>query len=149
MDLQGWLTFVTVFRKSAPTLAMMLDDGQFLGTRVENDTLKVMLWFSSKNHQFNHAKVKENQAMVDSHLTNHLGVRTQLQLLLSEKPPENVQTAPVGLMLGGTSVREVQKRQAAVQAQRMEEEMLRHPFVRGLLDKMQGEVIDFSDLTQE
>ena len=149
LDLQGWLAFVTVFRKAAPTLAMMLDDGRFLGTRTNNDILKVLLWFSSKNHQFNYAKISENTLTINTHLTNHLGVNAQLELMLSEKPPETIETLPVGITFGGTSVREIREREIAVQLQRMEEEMRNHPFVRGLLDQMQAEVIGFSDLSQE
>lgn len=149
LDLQGWLAFVTVFRKVAPTLAMMLDDGRFLGTRTDNDIFKVLLWFSSKNHQFSYAKISENTSTINTHLTHHLGVNAQLELMLSEKPPEKLETLPVGITFGGTSVREIREREMAVQLQRMEEEMRNHPFVRGLIDQMQAEVIGFSDLSQE
>ncbi len=149
MDLQGWLAFVAVFRKTSPTLAMMLDDGRFLGIQAENGKYTVRVWFSSKDHAFNHIKLSENTALLDAQLTQHLGVETHMQLLVSEKPPSPAETAPVGVVFGGTSSREVRERQQATQARRTEEEMRSHPFVRNLLDRMQGEIIDFSDLTQE
>ncbi len=148
IDLQSWLAFISVLRPTFPTLSMLLDDGRFCGTFTRDGKLLIHIWFSRGKHDFNFARLSDNTKVLDEQLTLHLGTLCGIHLTQSDKPPvaAELSVAPQGVTMA-SSAREVRERQMATDLKRQEEEMKNHPFVRQLLDRMHGEVVDFTDLT--
>lgn len=148
IDLQTWLAFISVLRPTFPTLSMLLDDGRFCGAHQENGRTVVHIWFARGKHDFSHTRLLDNTQVLEEQLTAHLRVPCGIVLTLSDKPPvpTELAVAPQGVTLA-SSAREVRERQVATDLKRQEEEMKNHPFVRQLLDRMQGEIVDFTDLT--
>jgi len=148
IDLQSWLAFISVLRPTFPTLSMLLDDGRFCGTFTRDGKLLIHIWFSRGKHDFNFARLSDNTKVLDEQLTLHLGTLCGIHLTQSDKPPvaAELSVAPQGVTMA-SSAREVRERQVATDFKRQEEEMKSHPFVRQLLDRMHGEVVDFTDLT--
>jgi len=148
IDLQTWLAFISMLRPTFPTLSMLLDDGRFCGTLTEGDRTLIHIWFAKGKQDFNHTRLNDHLQVLEEQLTAHLRLPCKIRLTLSEKPPVagELAVAPQGVTLAA-SAREVRERQMATDLKRQEEEMKNHPFVRQLLDRMQGEIVDFTDLT--
>lgn len=148
IDLQTWLAFISMLRPTFPTLSMLLDDGRFCGALTEGDRTLIHVWFAKGKQDFNHTRLNDHLQVLEEQLTAHLRLPCKIRLTLSEKPPVagELAVAPQGVTLAA-SAREVRERQMATDLKRQEEEMKNHPFVRQLLDRMQGEIVDFTDLT--